>query len=121
MDTRIYLFSKHISCHFVLYLRRNFLDFGVYDRIDNAVLYLVAAAATNARGRRAELFYLSGVSDKYKKLGRTAGNIRNFKQSVFVFEISKGRKRNLKLNPALTLALILHIVVMRSFRQLANG
>ena len=89
MAVWIYLFPKFIHCYFVLYLCRNFINFGCHNCINHFILYLVVIAATNARCRRIKLFYLSGISNKYKKLGRIIGNTSNLKQSVFVPKISK--------------------------------
>ena len=87
MVVRIYILSEFVFGDFILYLCRFVVNFGGGDGVDNFVLYLVVAAATNAGCGRAELLYVFGLSNKHQKLGRIIGNIGNFEQPFLVFEV----------------------------------
>ena len=50
---------------FMVHVRRNFVDFGIFEFVRVPVLRLVAVAAKHTSRRRAQLFSLSGLSAQH--------------------------------------------------------
>ena len=83
----LHFVSKPLSPDFVLYFCRSFFRFDRDDRVDDFVLHLVAAAATDALCGRTKQFYMFGLSDYHQKLGGAFGDFRDCEQRGFVYQI----------------------------------